>query len=408
MIAGKKLVLFIFICMFAATKVFAANSCTLKEISLVTEEPPFQTEVTKRDYYEDNIEEEEAIKEEGIGKNTSISDKAKDIFHLQVTDNDHIAYLFDDLLKIKPQRGIFDEIGIHGLWRGALIESFQNHDNDTKMNYNILETRMYATLKNKKTSFVATTRFLPQHEFTFMQYFFSDLFIRHRFNKQAVLTIGNTRTHTGEEGSWSELLIPFYYRSQISRQYGNIRKLGIRLSGETSLMDYDIAMNSSGTYFTSFFPGAEFCGWVNFKPFGKTNGKYGDLKIGGGLTAGRRHFDYNQLGAYVSYRYKKFKADFECASGNGSNGRVGVSKAHSRGYYTTLYYDITKKLQLVARFDDFIPNSHDSSHHIREYTAGINYFIKGQALKFILNYVFCEDSKIGNSHRIIIGTQVVI
>ena len=131
----------------------------------------------------------------------------------------------------------------------------------------------------------------------------------------------------------SEVLIPFYYRSQISRQYGNIRKLGIRLAGDYKLMEYDIAYNTSGTYFTSFFPGSEFCGWVNFKPLGKTDGKYGILKIGGGLTAGRRHFDYNVLGAYASYKYKKLMVDFEMARGNGSNGRVGPVQTHTNGFY---------------------------------------------------------------------------
>ena len=72
------------------------------------------------------------------------------------------------------------------------------------------------------------------------------------------------------------------------------------------------------------------------------------------------------------------------------------------------YYDLTKKAQLVARFDSFTPNTHNSSHQTREYSTGLNYFIKGQALKIMLNYVFREDNFAGNSHRIIVGTQVVL
>ena len=405
----KKIILF-FVCIsfFLSASVYAAETDSSSEILLEKNDNLFQTEVIKEDVYENNIEENHEIKEDVIGKNKTISEKAQEVFHLQITDNEHINYLLDDVLKIKPQKGPFEEIGVHALWRGALTESFIKNHSHTNVNYNILETRLYGLFKNKKTSFVITTRYLPQHEFTFMQFLFSDTFIRHSFNKKAVLTVGNTRTHTGEEGSWSELLIPFYGRSQISRNYGNIRKLGVRLSGEFSMIDYDIALNSSGTYFTSFFPGAEFCGWLNFKPLAKTDGRYGVLKIGGGITAGRRHSNYNNIGAYVSYKYKRFKAEFECAKGNGANGRSGLSKLHSQGYYTTLYYDLTKKLQLVARFDDYIPDCHDRSHHSREYSAGINYFIKGQALKLMLNYVFCENSKLGNSHRIIIGTQVTI
>ena len=334
--------------------------------------------------------------------------KLHDIFNLEVTDNEHAEYLLNNVLTKKFENGPLDSVGLWGLWRGGIVEKFEKGDNHTNVSYDVLETRIHGDFKDKKTSFVIATRFIPQKEFKFMQNFFSDVFIRHRFNDKAVLTIGNTRTHTGMEGCQSELLIPFYYRSQITQQFGNIRKLGTRLSGEFALMDYDIALNTSGTYFTSFFPGAEFCGWVNFKPLGKTDGRYGSLKIGGGLTSGRRHFNYNVVGGYVGYQYKRFKADFEIANGDGYNGRLGCANIHARGYYTTIYYDLTKKLQLLARYDEFTPDCSNSSHRTHEYSAGINYFIKGQALKVMLNYVFREDNIAGNSHRIIIGTQIVL
>ena len=406
---GKVLIfILLFITLFGQV-CFAKNNSPkqLDTIVLDTNEPPFQTEVIKDDYIEDTPVK---VKEPKIiHTHESLHEKLHDVFDLKITDNEHVEYLLNNVLTKKLERGPLDDIGIWGLWRGGLTESIATNGHaSTKMSYDILETRLHGTFKNKKTSFVITTRYVPQKEFSFMQNLFSDVYIRHRFNKKAVLTIGNTRTHTGEEGSWSELLIPFYGRAQISRQFGNIRKLGVRLSGETKYVDYDIAGNSSGTYFTSFFPGAEFCGWVNFKPLANTNGKYGQLRIGGGLTAGRRHFNYNNVGAYISYKYKRFKVDFECANGDGYNGRLGPAKVHARGYYTTLYYDLTKKLQLVARFDDFVPNCHDSAHHTREYSTGLNWFIKGQSLKIMLNYIFREDSIAGNSHKIIIGTQVAL
>ena len=385
--------------------IFSFTSCAyaIEDIKLENDDVPIELDIIKEEGEDGSdipIDQSEYHK--------SLREKVHDVFELKVSDNEHIEYLLNNILTKEFERGPLNNIGIWGLWRGGITETFEKHDNHTNMSYDILETRLHGEFRNKKTSFVITTRYTPQKEFTFMQNLFSDVFIRHRFNDKAVLTIGNTRTHTGYEGAQSELLIPFYYRSQISKQFGNIRKVGIRLAGDYSLMDYDIAVNSSGTYFTSFFPGVEFCGWVNFKPLGKTDGKYGKLIIGGGLTSGRRHFNYTDVGAYVSYRYKKFKADFEVGDGNGYNGRMGAANVHARGYYTTLYYDLTNKIQLLARFDDFTPNTKDSSHHTREYSAGINYFIKGQALKLMLNYVFREDSIAGNSHRIIIGTQIVL
>ena len=381
---------------------FNTSAFAIETISLEPVHQTIQTEIFE------NIEPEPAQTRVPLHRENSAKNRFHDVYELQVEDHDHMEYLLEKGLTKTFENGPLESIGIWGLWRGGMTETFTKNDNHTQMSYDVLETRLHGEFKNKKTTFVITTRYAPQREFSFMQNLFSDVFIRHKFNEHAILTIGNTRTHTGQEGARSEVLIPFYGRSQISRQYGNIRKLGVRLAGDYSLMEYDVAFNSSGTYFTSFFPGSEFCGWVNFKPLGKTDGRYGKFKVGGGLTAGRRHFNYNVLGAYVSYTYKRLEADFEIAQGNGSNGRVGPTDTHSRGFYTSLYYDLTKKLQLVARFDQFVPDTNNSVHKTREYSTGLNWFIKGQALKVMLNYVFREDNIAGNSHRIILGTQLML
>ena len=57
---------------------------------------------------------------------------------------------------------------------------------------------------------------------------------------------------------------------------------------------------------------------------------------------------------------------------------------------------------------EFDPNKSISGDKRREYTAGINYFIKGQALKFVLNYVFCQNDATKDSHRFVLGTQVLL
>lgn len=397
----------IFLAVFLNT---SAGCFALEEIKLdVPKDNTFKTEVFEN--VEDNeIESDlsEPVQRDDIQVPAPEKLTDKQVFELGIQDYETLEYLLDDKLTKHFDKGPLSSIGLRGLWRGGMSETFVKGDNHTNFDFNVIEARIHGEFKNNKTSFVISTRYTPQHEFKYMQNFFSDTYIKHKFNKHAILMIGNTRTHTGQEGAKSDFLLPFANRAQISRQYGNIRKLGVKLAGDFKLMDYDIAYNSSGTYFTSFFPGSEFCGWINIKPLGMTDGRYGKLKIGGGLTAGRRHFDYNTLGAYASYRYKRFKADFEFAQGNGANGRAGLTKTHSNGFYTSAYYDITKKLQLTARFDQFTPDTNDSGHKTREYTAGFNYFIKGQALKLILNYVFREDSIAGNSHRIIIGTQVLL
>ncbi|MBQ3819343.1 hypothetical protein II810_02740, partial [bacterium] len=64
--------------------------------------------------------------------------------------------------------------------------------------------------------------------------------------------------------------------------------------------------------------------------------------------------------------------------------------------------------EAVVRYDDFNPDENINDNNTREYSAGINYYIKGQALKLILNYVFCQNQAGRDSHRILFGTQIAI
>lgn len=79
-------------------------------------------------------------------------------------------------------------------------------------------------------------------------------------------------------------------------------------------------------------------------------------------------------------------ANFEYSYADGYNGRV-LSQDRANGFYSTVSYRITQKLHVLARYDQFDPNMDIGDDMRREYTAGINYFIKGQALRLILNYV---------------------
>lgn len=100
-------------------------------------------------------------------------------------------------------------------------------------------------------------------------------------------------------------------------------------------------------------------------------------------------------------------ANFEYSYADGYNGRV-LSQDRANGFYSTVSYRITQKLHVLARYDQFDPNMDIGDDMRREYTAGINYFIKGQALRLILNYVFCQNEREQDSHRIIFGTQILL
>ena len=156
-------------------------------------------------------------------------------------------------------------------------------------------------------------------------------------------------------------------------------------------------------------PGFEFEGWVNVKPLGKKDGKWGKVVAGGGIVAGKRHsLDYFMTGAALSYEYKKFWARAEYANSDGSNGGSGPTTNRAEGFYATAAYHLTKKIELLALFDEFNPDKTKDRNNQREYTAGVNYYLKGQALKLIFNYVYCENDAKPDSHKFIVGTQIVL
>lgn len=101
-------------------------------------------------------------------------------------------------------------------------------------------------------------------------------------------------------------------------------------------------------------------------------------------------------------------ANFEYAYADGYNGARTISSNKAEGFYTTAGYKITPRIQVLARYDQYTPDKDFSDDIRREYSAGLNYFIKGQALKLMLNYVFCQNDLFEDSHRVILGTQLML
>ena len=338
----------------------------------------------------------------------TLTEKIQEIRAKEVNDIGKSHYLLKEILTKKFDKSPVETMQLFAYYRANTSVDFYPDDTDTMYGFNDIDFGAAGKFRDGKTYYEARLRFTPQDRYSFLQYLPSNFYIANTSIPHHTVIVGHTRTGTGHEGAKSSTIIPFVARSQISRNFGNIRKLGVRVKGNYDLVEYDLGGYSSDTYFQDFFPGGEFAGWVTLKPLGKTDGKYGKFKIGSGLTAGQNDTSYTVLGAYTSYEYKKFYANFEWGKANGYNGAKGISTKHAEGFYTTLGYRITPKLQIVARYDQYRPDLHVSNNTQREYSTGINYFIKGQALKLMLNYVFCHNDSKEDSHRIILGTQILL
>lgn len=340
----------------------------------------------------------------------TLREKLSDVYHLEVEQIDKPTYLFKDILtKRYSEDSIMDKTQLWFGYNGD-IGMYFNDDNITNhYEFNTINLGYDGFLKDKNADFRIMFNSSPLSSRNVVQNLFADMYVATNKIPHHRVLVGNSRPPVGMEGSYGPFVLPFIARSQISRNFGTVRKLGARVSGDYSLVDYDFGVYSSDSYFQEFFPGAEFIGWVNLKPLGKTDGRFGQLKIGGGLQGGHRDNNYCVTGAYVGWEYKRLLLNFEWANANGYNGPSGFStNKQASGFYTTIAYRITSKLQALFRYDQFDPNRDVANNNRREYTVGLNYFLKGQGLKLILNYIFCQNDAAKDSHRILLGTQILL
>lgn len=341
---------------------------------------------------------------------SNLKSAPQDVLKLQIERTDVPSQLLKKQLMMKFDRGPLESFHTWVAIQGNITTQMnENSDTDTKYNMALINIIFDGKFRGGKEGFRLMLDPTPTHAHGFLQQLVQDAYIETNRIPHHNVLLGNSRPGVGYEGAQSPYTLPFVARSQISRNLANVRKFGLRVRGDYSLVDYDFGGYSSDTFFREFFPGFEFDGWVNVKPLGKTDGKWGKVVAGGGIVAGKRHsLDYFMTGAALSYEYKKFWARAEYANSDGSNGGSGPTTNRAEGFYATAAYHLTKKIELLARFDEFNPDKTKDRNNQREYTAGVNYYLKGQALKLIFNYVYCENDAKPDSHKFIVGTQIVL
>lgn len=243
----------------------------------------------------------------------------------------------------------------------------------------------------------------------YFQTFFADNYFTHKVGKNNKFLIGNTWLPMGFEGKESPLVWQFFNRSQLTMNYAGVRTLGAKWMGNYKYADYHLGVYSSERGFFDWFPGPEVAGWVELKPMANLDEKkYGKLTIGAGFNGGNAQSHYAVGMGGINYEYKRLRATTEFGIADGSNGALGYNKYKSSGINGTLAYRVTPRLQALVRYDQFDPNTEKANNMRREYTIGANYFIKGQALKLMFNYVLYSMETGTYGSRILVGTQIIL
>lgn len=331
------------------------------------------------------------------------------IVHSKITRTDVPSFLYKDDLSFKFAKGPIAKIQPFAVYSGSLGALWNGADYSTKYDNAITQIGFINSFRNPDYKFQLTFNPIPKHGTNYLDRLVSDAFFVNTSIPHHQIVAGYSRVQTGVEGGKSAYILPFVARSQIARNFGNSRSLAIKLIGNYQYVDYSIAGGSSGRTFISGFPGSEFTGWINFKPLGnELSKKYGKITIGGGYNGGHNRINYNVGSVYLAYHHKKLWTNFEASIADGYSGSMGISSNKACGWAYTIGWKFNPHWQLLGRIDQFDPNRHKSHDLKREYTIGLNWFIKGQALKLMLNYVFCDNQGLKDSHKIILATQILL
>ena len=357
----------------------------------------------------DNNEEEFKLFDSILKDDISEKDNfAQKILKSKIRRTDIPSFLLKEDLTFKYAKGPVSQLQFFSGYRGTLNANFNPHSYSTNYENNTLQTGFYGKFRNPNYNFKVMFKPLPVHGIDYYEGFLGDLYVMNTKIPHHQIVAGYSRVQNGIEGSVSSFILPFANRSQIARNFGNSRSLNLKLVGNYEYLDYSMSYGSSGRYITSGFPGTEFSGQFSIKPFGSQDGKFGKLTLGSGVNVGHYGGNYSVGNIYAAYKHKKFWSTAEAAIADGYNGSKGASSNKASGYAVTAGWKFNPHLQLIARVDQFDPDRDKLHNNRREYTAGINWFIRGQALKLILNFVYCDNKAEKDSYRIMLGTQIML
>ena len=218
-----------------------------------------------------------------------------------------------------------------------------------------------------------------------------DAFITLDYRQRLFVNVGQFKVPLGLEGLQpSEALDTerALFSSDRARggTYGDIRDIGVMAYGPLGPQaDFQVAVFdvTAGTTNGTRHDQEAVAGRVVYRPAllpGLQVGVSGFRGSGSSVERSRR----DRLGAELRYLHRRMTLKAEYMSG--ADGTV-----ERQGYYAHFVYKITPKWQSIVRYDTWDPDIHLESTAAsvteRDYIAGFNYFIHGNAVKLQFNYV---------------------
>ena len=241
-----------------------------------------------------------------------------------------------------------------------------------------------------------------------------EIVLSYAVNKQNSVDIGQFKIPVGYESLVSSSALPFVERPLIFTArdpfdggYGDVRDTGIQLNSKFN-KDFNLRLgvfNGVGDRQNALALSDEkailgrldYTGVKNLT-FGISGGagNTGTSGTANGSTVTRRAHR-NLLNLFAAYNKAKIYAAAEYLRGNAvpitfgtnstNNTPIIVNGRDIQGYYGAFGYMFTPKLQGLFRYDNLDTNRNAGNATLRDYTLGLNYFLKGNEAKVQFNIV---------------------
>ena len=264
----------------------------------------------------------------------------------------------------------------------GMIQLWGMHSNEANINSTFLlkrsEFKLSGSIIDDKVSyaFMLDPASVPRH-------LIQDLIIFYQVHPQASIAVGQMHYPLTMEGLQGSADLDFIDRAIIAgREYGDRRDIGVCVSGSGTVAEYALGMfGGAGTNITDTNNSKDFAGRVVFNVaknihvgasgyYGPKNQLAGDIST---VKRNRAGFEFAYLGNHFS-----IKSEFM----QGSEGSI-----NNRGYYGTVTYTRNSKVQFGARFEGWDGNLDLSDNGEYMTTLGVNYKLKGNAAKIMVNYL---------------------
>lgn len=182
-------------------------------------------------------------------------------------------------------------------------------------------------------------------------------------------------------------------------RYAMWRQVGIQTTTRTKFADFNLGLfNGPANNWTDNNDAKDFFARVSLKPANRI--RLGGYRWQGKSLEGESDMDVTRTGAFLDISLDKgvFNAEYI----TGKDGELA-----SKGFYAHMGFKVLPKVELLARYDSFDPNTDMEDNGETWITTGLNYFIQSDRAKIFLNYIIKqEETHSIDNNEFIVQTQI--